>query len=113
MAPRSPALPIANVLASALLAAVAMYTVAPVSCAQPGHPGPLHPVHVFLDRAGARLERSYPQLMQWSPARWVSPRRIDCRCTQPVAPAAPAPAAAALRWPGPLRQAAQALPWAG
>lgn len=110
MAPRSPALPIVNVLASALLAAVAMYTAAPVSCEQPSHPGLLHPVHLFLDRAGARLERAYPQLMQWSPARWVSPGRIDCRCPPPVAPPAPAPDAAGLRWPQGLRRALQALP---
>lgn len=109
MAPRSSttALPIANVLASALLAAVAMHKAAPASCEQPSHPGVLHPVHVFLDRAGARLERSYPQLMQWSPAHWVLPQRIDCRCSHPVAVPA-APAATALRWPELLRRALQA-----
>lgn len=109
MAPRSTttALPIANVLASALLAVVAMYSAAPVSCEQPSHIGLVHPVHLFFDRASARLERSYPQLMQWSPAQWVLPRRIDCRCTHP-APQPPAPAAAS-RWSGPLHRALGAL----
>lgn len=108
MAPRSPttALPIVNVLASALLAAVALFSTAPVSCEQPSHIGLIHPVHLFFDRVGARLERSYPQLMQWSPAQWVLPRRIDCRCAPPVQ--APAPAAAS-RWSQSLQRALSAV----
>ncbi|QWP78689.1 hypothetical protein J5226_09965 [Lysobacter sp. K5869] len=103
MAPRSPttALPIVNVLASALLAAVALFSTAPVSCEQPSHIGLIHPVHLFFDRVGARLERSYPQLMQWSPALWVLPHRIDCRCAPPAQ--TPAPAAASHGPPSPHR----------
>lgn len=106
MAPRSPALPIVNVLASALLAAVAMYSVAPASCEQPRHIGLVHPVHLFFDRVGTRLQRSYPQLLQWSPAQWFLAHRIDCRC----APPPPAPTAAAqARWAAPLQRAVDAL----
>ena len=108
MAPRSTttALPIVNVLASALLAVVAMYSATPASCEQPSHIGLIHPIHLFFDRASVRLERSYPQLMQWSPAQWVLPRRIDCRCAPPAPPPAPA---AASRWSEPLPRALGAL----
>lgn len=107
MAPRSTALPIVNVLASALLAAVAMYSAAPARCEQPRHVSLIHPVHLFFERVGTRLERSYPQVLRWSPAQWVLPHRIDCRCAPP-APAA-APAAAGPRWQEPLRRALGAL----
>jgi len=79
MAFRHPALPIVNVLASALLAAVAMH--APVSpCDQRRHAALLHPIHDYFDRIEHRLSRDYPLLLQRSPSGLIGQGRIDCRC---------------------------------
>ncbi|MGO1071197.1 hypothetical protein [Lysobacter sp. CA199] len=80
MASRHPALPIVNVLASALLAAVAMHSSTAASCDQRRHTALLHPIHRYFDRIELRLGQDYPLLLKWSPSQLVGQGRIDCGC---------------------------------
>lgn len=87
MAPRQPALPIVNVLASALLAAVAMFTATSSACDQRRNVSLLQPVHHYFDRIESQLGHEYPLLLRWSPDRLIGRDRIDCGC-RPVRRAA-------------------------
>ncbi|MGO4260369.1 hypothetical protein [Lysobacter sp. TAB13] len=82
MAHSHPALPIVNVLASALLAAVAMYSAAPASCHPRRHVSLINPIHLYFDRLETQLEHDYPLLLRWAPDKLISQGRIDCRCEQ-------------------------------
>lgn len=80
MAPRQPALPIVNVLASALLAAVAMFGATSGACDQRHQVSLLQPVHHYFDRIESQLGHEYPLLLRWSPERLIGLDRIDCGC---------------------------------
>lgn len=81
MAYRGPGLFNINVLASVLLASVAMYCSAPSSCDQRRHVSLMNPIHRYFDQIETRLEHDYPLLLKWSPSKLIGLRNIECRCT--------------------------------